>query len=210
MTKAFWFLIAAVALQAFTIDLVVAPRSTDEQYLAVPAAERADRLSPLGVISDQTAAIIAPLFEVAVSFDRSSYNLGEEFFYEATLRYIGQPPISFPISAEIHHFRKSMPSLRVGTLAVSFAHPDTGHQIQIVDNLFGAETVPGSLITLTFNQVVRVRGKGIWQIRLQNPIAEGVWPANVNAAMQFNMDGLAPIFSQLRSPSVAITLSKPR
>ena len=200
MTKAIWIVSALLAVQGspYVIDLVVAPRSSDEQYLAVPDAERVDALPPVGFASHAPVPATAP-FEVHVTLDRNAYQLGSDFLYEAAIRYTGTTPIMFPVSPQVHLFRKSMPSLRVGKIAISVVDPTAGHQIQTVDALYGSDNVPGTLITMATNEVVTIRGKGNWTLRLQTPFAANVWPLRVSPVVDFSVHGASLSLSTVRA-----------
>lgn len=174
---------------AHVLNLIGAPRSSDEQYLSVPDSDRPDALPVVAITSHSPGPAPAPFQLSGLELDRGSYSMSDDFSFEVTLRYVGTETILFPMSVETHLFRKSMPSLHTAALAVLFTHPVLGRQIQIAERLYGSDSVSGSLISLSPNESIRIQGKGTWGLRLQVPFAESIWPITVTPVVDFNLFG---------------------
>lgn len=107
-------LFGSLQAQHHVLDLTTKPRSTDQEYLAVPASERADRLPPMVVTSHSTPDPQTPFELFGLGLDRTAYTMGDEFLVEVSLRYLGTDPISFPISTETFDAAKA----RANTITV--------------------------------------------------------------------------------------------
>ena len=180
-------LLASLQSPVQLLDLINKPRSTDEEYLAVPASDRADQLPTIGVTADSAQIPPTPFELSGLQFNQVSYTVGDEFIVEVSLRYLGTEQIFFPISTEAHLFRKSMPNLRVITLGVAFKHEGVGRRVQVAETLFGADEIPGSLIQIEPNGIVRIRTSGKWGMPTQVLPATITWPLTVKPTVDFNL-----------------------
>lgn len=187
----------------YFIDLAAISESTDDELATVPFGERVGAVPPrsLPFVAEEAVPPIVPFELDALTFDRSDYNLGDEFTFEVTLRYVGSGDFKFPISGKKHLFRQNMPGLRQATTSIEFEDAQLKHQVVYIRPLYGSDEVSGSLLTLTANQTIRIRAEGRWRLSAGTPPPS--WASSVRpfAVLQVRY---APVsYLSKRSPTTA-------
>jgi hypothetical protein len=126
---------------------------------SVPAEERVT--VPIGVSSHDTE--VAPPVRVRLlSIDAPAYLVGEELIYEMSVENVGTAPLIVPTSIDEAQFRRTMSRARSAEFSLSFDDAVMGHHSVGYVAVFGADDVPGSLITLRPGDRIRVRAMGRW------------------------------------------------
>lgn len=191
----------------YSIDLTALNESTEEEMLTVPIAERV--ITPPAhafVVGTPTPEV--PFELSSLSFDRSDYNLGDEFTYELTLRHLGSGDFTFPNSRQRHLFRQAMSGLRKVSVSVEIDDPSLRHQTIDVQALYGSEDIQGSLITLAANQTVRLRGQGRWRLSAVDPPLSQSWSGNVMPFAGLDVYYTPQGYRRGKSAAVAIHLAR--
>jgi hypothetical protein len=176
------------------LDLVGAERSSDQQLQTVPALERIYPRAPLVSSPHDQPNPSAPFEIAAMIFDRTNYSLGEPFNCELTLRYTGASPTEFPVATQAHVFQRSMPSSRAVGLTLAFDSPMTGRQLQVAEVLYGAPSIPTSLVTITTGQTIRFLMKGTWRFQ-QRGLGQIMWPLQLVPQLQVAYSDANSIYS---------------
>jgi hypothetical protein len=193
--------VIAQASPDYSVDLVTSPRSTEVQYEAVSEIERV-RVEPARPWALHSPPPVLPFELAGVTFDRTDYRLGDGFVYECTLRYTGTTPFTFPVSSEVHRFRRTMDGLRMASLAIRFEDALLGRQTPDIETLYGSPEVPGSLITFAPNQTLKVRASGIWRLQEAQTMPQGGWSRQILPAVALRMQFTLEQYQETRSESV--------
>ena len=193
------------------IDLTMTSESTDEEMQTVAVSDRVGAIppAPTFVVTHGSGSLVVPFELRTLTFDRSDYVLGDPFTYGVTLRYLGSAPFTFPIERKKHLFRHNMAGLREVTLAVEFDDADWKHQIVSIDALYGSSEVPGSLLTLTANQTIQVRGRGRWRLQPGTVSPSPTWSGEVTPFADLELLYSPTRYRSARSaPAASIRLSR--
>lgn len=205
-------LLALVSIQApeFVLDLVTASRTDDVAYSAVPEGERADVFPPL-VYVPHGARPPAPPFEVlSFGLDRNSYEFNESYDVQLRLRYTGTQSVLFPTSSEAHLFRRSSQTLRRVAVQLTLHNPAFFDRVQLIEKLYGDESVPGSLLTLVPNSTVVLYAKSRWTLPNRKANAQIQWPLTATVQLSLDVVGFGTTFDSLQAdPAATIILTLP-
>jgi hypothetical protein len=164
----------------YLLDLTDPVRSTDAEYESVPTYDRATAFPLSPVVPPGVELPLPPLEVTNFVLDKTSYFVGESYLSEFKVRNVGIEPVKFPIDTRMHPYRRSMPDLRRVRMRLEFKHPVMLAQSQFVEDLYGADSVHGSLVTLAHDQTILVRASGKWQVSDSNLIRKvAVWPTSV-------------------------------
>jgi len=146
-------------------------------------------------------------FEVTlVSMDRNGYTIGDDAVFEVLLKYTGTRPVAFPWSRDADDILDA-PHPQIAHVLLTFTDAMLGRQIVGFENvLYGAETLPNSLLKLTHGDSVHVRAAGRWWLSMafaQRPTPGWVRNISVKAELQWNG---TPTFEPLVDSSNALAI----
>lgn len=148
-------------LPTHVLDLIVAEQAKTEAVESVPSEDRLMPPSGAGIASHGPREQL-PLELTLTSLDRTGYRAGDDLLFELLIRNIGQRPFSFPASLDGRRFRRGMPGATVGTVALAFRDDQLSSQLVGLQILYGADVVPGSLISVQPGETLSIRAGGKW------------------------------------------------
>jgi len=153
------------------------------------------RVSPANTSSEKADRI--PFDVTLVTLDRAAYNVGDAVVYELLLRHIGSTPFRLPWSRDPEAVRGA-PRIQSASFLLRFTDKALGSQLVGSENiLYGAPSVPDTILTIRPGETVRVRAASQWWFTksLPEPPAAGwVRPVSVRAQVQINgINDLIPL-----------------
>lgn len=174
--------------QSYVLDFV-AERSLPEA-VASPSSKTAP---PVRVASGNWTGQAGRIpFEVTLlSLDRSGYALGDRVVFEVLLKHVGATPFALPWASDPEAVRGAS-RVQSAVFLLGFTDKTLGSQLIGSEKvLYGASSVPGSVLVLKPGDTVRVRAEGRWWLSRAFPEPPaGGWLRNVSVSAQLQVEGV--------------------
>jgi hypothetical protein len=125
-----------------------------------------------------------------VSLDRNGYAIGDDAVFEVMLKHVGSTPIAVPWSRDMAAVSDA-PRAQIVHVLLTFTDPVLGRQLIGFDNtLYGAETVPGTLLILHPGDSINIRAAARWFLSMGYAQApERGWVRKLSVKAQFQLQG---------------------
>ncbi|MDQ3418573.1 MAG: hypothetical protein M3541_07280 [Acidobacteriota bacterium] len=173
----------------------------------VPAGKRLTLQAPVEVTphqpkSEPALALLGP------QLDRAAYNWGDAFVYQWVVENRSKQPVTFPVLSDDDRVNRDMPGATIAYIGLRFADEAFAGQGIGGHALYGADSVPDSLVVVGPGERLRIRAPGRWALTRASKgaggDADGMYQVRASVQMVRRGENLFAIES-VTSATVSIT-----
>ena len=157
-------LIATAQAQVREHDIDLLTRTDSGTPTPVPIDKRLTLAQPLLVSSHDPKPPESALVVLAPQLDRATYQWGDPFVCVWVLENRGKEPVAFPTLTADDRVARDMPGATMAAVFLRFVDDRAAGELVGAQALYGAESVPGSLLVVQPGERARIRGKGTWSL----------------------------------------------
>jgi hypothetical protein len=99
--------------------------------------------------------------------DRSQYQIGDPFVYELLVTNKGHAAVAFPTSTRDGDFKPTPPHVVGALVGLMFDDSVFGQQVLGTHALYGAPSVPNTIVVLAPGETLEIRATGTWYLQSQ-------------------------------------------
>jgi len=141
--------------------------------------------------------------------DRADYRIGEPFFFDVSVQNTGSEVIQFPTLLDAGSVDRQMAGAAVAAISLSFKDEVLGLQSVSPQFLYGARDVPGSLVSVPPQGLVKIRAQGRWLLSSATGTPKpDQWPRSlqIQAMVAISGNGI-PSMGETSRETVPVVLS---